>query len=162
MARSSYTNRNNDYRGRKIFLITAFILLAALAVWRLFSSRSSVEPHQSPTNTTVARVNAEAPPAPVITNISEEPQKLPAKTNNAKPEQVRPKPAIEPAPAAAKSGKAEKLLSEGRAAIEKQDYITAREKVSRAMAIGMQPVTSLCRLIMLLTPLTLKSLPETG
>ena len=128
MARSSYTNRNNDYRGRKIFLITAFILLAVLAVWRLYSSRSSVELHQLPINTTIAQANAEAPSASVITNISEKPQKLPAKTNNAEMEQ---------APVAAISGKAEKLLDEGRAAIERQDYITAREKISRAMAVGL-------------------------
>lgn len=133
MARNSYTNRNNDYRGRKIFLITAFILLAVLAVWRLYSSRSSIESRQSPINT----ANAGAPSAPVTTNIPEEPQKLPAKTNNAKLEQVRRKPAIEPVPAVAKSGKAEKLLDEGRAAIKRQDYITAREKISRAMAVGL-------------------------
>ena len=140
MARSSYTNRNKDYRGRKIFLITAFILVAGLAVWRLFSSRSSVEPHQSPINTAIAQANAEAPSASVITNMSEKPQKLPAKTNDAETEQeeqnaqkVKPEPAAAPA----KSGKAEKLLDEGRAALKRQDYITAREKISRAMALGL-------------------------
>jgi lipoprotein-anchoring transpeptidase ErfK/SrfK len=148
MARNSYTNRNNNYRGRKTFLITAFILVAGLAVWRLLSSRSSVEPHQSPTNTTITQANAEAPSASVITNISEEPQKLPIKTDNAKSEQVRQVSATEqagqnaqkvkPEPAApAKSGKAEKLLDEGRIAIERQDYMTAREKISRAMALGL-------------------------
>jgi lipoprotein-anchoring transpeptidase ErfK/SrfK len=138
MARSSYTNRNNDYRARKIFLITAFILVAVLAVWRLFSSRSSIEPHQSPINTAIAQANTEAPPASVITNISEKPQKLLAKTNNARTEQAgRNAQKVKPEPAAAKSGKAEKLLDEGRTALTRQDYITAREKISQAMALGL-------------------------
>ena len=143
MARSNYTNRNSNYRGRKIFLIITFILMAALAVWRLFSSRSSVEPHQVPTNTTIVRANAKVSSDSVITNISEKPQNLPTKTNNTGTEQaeqntqkVKPKPAA-PSPVAAKSGKAEKLLDEGRAAIERQDYITAREKISQAMAVGL-------------------------
>jgi len=117
--------------------------MAVLAVWRLFSSRSSVEPHQSPINTTIARANAEAPPVSVITNISEKPQKLPAKTNNTGTERagqntqkVKPEPAV---PVTAKSGKAEKVLDEGRAAMAAQDYITAREKISQAMALGLPP-----------------------
>ena len=141
MARSSYTNRNNDYRRRRIFLITAFILVAVLAVWRLFSSRSSIEPHQSPINTAIAEANAEAPSASVIPDSSEVPQNLPTQTKSAETERagqntqkVKPEPAV---PVAAKSGKAEKLLDEGRAALTGQDYITAREKISQAMAMGL-------------------------
>jgi len=143
MARSNYTNRNSNYRGRRIFLITAFILVAVLAVWRLFSSSSSVEPHQSPINTTIAQANAEAPPASVIPDRSDEPQNLSPHTKSAEPEQAgRNAPKVKPEPPTPAStpvinGKAEKLLYEGRAALTGQDYITAREKISQAMALGL-------------------------
>ncbi len=139
MARSSYTNRNSNYHGRRIFLITAFILMAVLAVWRLFSSRFSVEPHQSPINTAIAQANTEAPPASVIPDKSDEAQNPLPHTNIAEPEQAgQNAPKVKPESAApAISGKAEKVLDEGRAAMAAQDYITAREKISQAMALGL-------------------------
>ena len=167
MAKSSYFSRNSKFRGRRLFLLLAFVTVIALALWRVLfyspstdsensSSRSlssqvqTKQPapsnHQptsdaSTADTQVKSESAAAPPE-AISEQSVTPEHEPLQHILAQqvPHQDGPaeqnKTANEPTNKQDFQG-AQRLLQEGQAALNHQQYLIAREKLSRAVEMGL-------------------------
>jgi len=167
MARSSYFSRNSKFRGRRLFLLFAFVTVIALALWRVLFYTPSAELEENPSRSLSSQVQTKQPApgnpqptsdtstadaqvksqsaAPHPEDISEQsvstqPEPLQRILAQQAPNQQKPEVINETSNAPTNKQVfqgAQKLLQEGQAALIRQQYLIAREKLSQALEMGL-------------------------
>jgi len=138
MARYSYTRRGARHPARRVILLTALVAVSALAIFKLVFHKPQAAVDADPVNAFAFKVEPSdsLSAAPPPTNTRQiDPPALPDQP----PPETEKAETPEESPAPRQSRQARMLLDQGMAALAGQDFLKARDSLSRAVEIGLTP-----------------------